>query len=117
MKRYLGKKKLLRIYLDSTDTYAGEPLWLKLLEAVREEGLAGATVLKGVAGIGIHTQLHRSGIWSLSEKLPVVLEIVEDEERALAFLEKYGELIGEGMVAMTDVEVLRYKNRSVDEYR
>jgi PII-like signaling protein len=110
MKRYLGKKKLMRIYLDNSDTYEGKPLWQQLLRRIKDEGMAGATVFKAAAGIGAHTELHTFEIWALAQKLPVVIEIIEDEERIRAFLDKYDGMIGEGLVTLCDVEVLRYKN-------
>jgi len=112
MKRYLGKKKLMRIYLDNSDTYEGKPLWQVLLRKVKEDGMAGATVFKAAAGIGVQTELHTFEIWSMAQKLPIVIEIIEEEERIREFLDKYDSMIGEGLVTLWDVEVLRYKNAS-----
>ena len=112
MKRYLGKKKLIRIYVDNTDSYEGEPLWQKLLQKAKESGLAGATVLKAVAGMGIHTQVHTSDIWTLAQKLPLIVEIIDDEDKIIKFIDECNDMIGEGMVTMSDVDVLRYKNIS-----
>ena len=113
MKRYLGRKKLLRIYVDSSDQHEGHPLWQRLLSSVKDEGMAGATVFKAVAGIGVHTEVHTFEIWSMTQKLPVIIEIIDDEERVLAFLDRYEDMIGEGMVTMCDIDVLRYKKNSV----
>jgi len=110
MKRYLGKKKLMRIYLDNSDTYEGKPLWQQLLHKVKAEGLAGATVFKAAAGIGVQTELHTFEIWSMSQTMPIVIEIIEDEEKIRTFLDRYDVMIGEGLVTLCDVEVLRYKN-------
>ena len=99
----------MRIYLDNSDTYEGKPLWQQLVDRVRKEGMAGATVFKAAAGIGARTELHTFEIWSLAQKLPVVIEIIEDEERLAAFLDKYDGMIGEGLVTLSDVEVLKYK--------
>ncbi|WP_457602368.1 DUF190 domain-containing protein [Nitratifractor sp.] len=112
MKRYLGRKKVMRIYLDNSDTHEGKPLWQTLMGRIQEEGLAGATLYKAAAGIGAHTELHTFEIWSLSQKLPIVLEIIDDEEKVLGFLKKYDGMIGEGLVTLADVEVLRYKSAS-----
>ncbi|WP_457605853.1 DUF190 domain-containing protein [Nitratifractor sp.] len=112
MKRYLGRKKAMRIYLDNSDMHEGKPLWQMLMQKIKAEGLAGATLLKAAAGIGAHTELHTFEIWSLSQKLPVILEIIDEEEKVLAFLDKYDGMIGEGLVTLSDVEVLRYKNVS-----
>jgi len=110
MKRYLGKKKVMRIYLDNSDTFEGKPLWQQLVMRIKEEGMAGATVFKAAAGIGAQTELHTFEIWSLSQKLPVVIEVIESEEAIVNFLDRYDSMIGEGLVTLTDVEVLRYKN-------
>ena len=112
LKRYLGKKKLLRIYVDNTDLYKGEPLWQKLIEKAKDSGLAGATVFKAVAGVGVHTQIHTSSIWSLAQKLPLIIEIIDDEDKIMQFLKNNDIMIGEGLVTLTDVEVLRYKKSS-----
>lgn len=112
MKRYLGKKKLIRIYLDNTDSYRGEPLWQILLQRAKENGLAGATVLKAVAGMGVHTEVYTSDIWTLAQKLPLIVEIIDDEDKIMKFIDECDEMIGEGMVTMSNVEVLRYKNVS-----
>jgi PII-like signaling protein len=110
MKRYLGKKKLMRIYLVNSDTHEGKPLWQSLLHKVKAEGLAGATVFKAAAGIGVQTELHTFEIWSMAQKLPIVIEIIESEKKIREFLDKYDTMIGEGLVTLCDVEVLRYKN-------
>ena len=100
----------MRIYLDNSDTHEGKPLWQSLMRKVQEEGLAGATLYKAAAGIGAQTELHTFEIWSLSQKMPVIMEIIDDEEKVLDFLKKYDGMIGEGMVTLSDVEVLRYKS-------
>jgi len=100
----------MRIYLDNSDTHEGKPLWQVLLQKVQKEGMAGATVFKAAAGIGAETELHTFEIWSMAQKLPVVIEIIEEEERIREFLDKYDSMIGEGLVTLWDVEVLRYKN-------
>jgi len=110
MKRYLGSKKVMRIYLDNSDTFEGKPLWQQLVSRIKEEGMAGATVFKAAAGIGAQTELHTFEIWSLSQKLPVVIEVIESEEAIRNFLDRYDSMIGEGLVTLTDVEVLRYKD-------
>ncbi len=110
MKRYLGSKKVMRIYLDNSDTYEGKPLWQQLFKKIQEEKMAGATLFKASAGIGVHTQIHTFEIWSLSQKLPIVIEVIESEEAICRFLDRYDSMIGEGLVTLSDVEVLRYKN-------
>jgi len=110
MKQYLGSKKVIRIYIDNSDTIEDEPLWQYLVLQAKANGLAGATVFKGAAGIGAHSQLHTFEIWALSQKLPIVIEIVDDEAKILDFLDNHGEAIQEGLVTMHDVQVLKYKS-------
>ena len=116
MKRHLGSKKVMRIYLDNSDTFEGKPLWQQLLMRIKEEGMAGATVFKAAAGIGAQTELHTFEIWSLSQKLPVVIEVIESEEAIQNFLDRYDSMIGEGLVTLANVEVLRYKNVSRERH-
>lgn len=111
MKRYLGRKKVLRIYIDNSDMFEGKALWQYLVHQAKAEGLAGATVFKGVAGIGAHSQLHTFEIWTLSQTLPVVIEIIEEEEKLMTFLERCDTAIEEGLITLHDAEVLRYKKR------
>jgi len=111
MKRYLGHKKVLRIYLDSTDMYEGKLLWQYLVEQAKTDGLSGATVFKAVAGIGAHSQLHTFDIWTLSQKLPIVIEIIDDNEKIIDFLNTHDASIAEGLVTIHDVEVLQYKHK------
>ncbi len=114
MKQYLGSKKVLRIYIDNSDTYESKPLWQYLVQQAQAEGLSGATVFKGSAGVGAHSELHTFEIWALSQTLPVIIEIIDDEEKITDFIDRYDNAIHEGLVTMHTVEVLRYKHSSED---
>ena len=111
MKRYLGKKKIARIYIDNQDKYNGKPLWEELLKKVKECGLAGATVFKGVAGIGVHSELRSFNIWAMSQELPVVIEIIDEEEKIINFMDDVDEMIEEGLATLNDIEVIKYKHK------
>ena len=115
MKRYLGKKKLLKIYIDTTDKYEGEPLWEELLKKVKENKLAGATVHKAVAGIGAFSEMHSFKIWALAQELPLVIEIIDDEEKIYAFLEAVDAMMQNALVTLTDTEVIRYKHENFNK--
>jgi PII-like signaling protein len=115
MKRYLGQKKVMRIYLDSVDTFEGKALWQHLVHKAKEDGLAGATVFKGVAGMGAHSELHTFEIWSLSQKLPLVIELIDDETKLRDFLSKCNGAISEGLVTLHNAEVIAYKHSKFDE--
>ncbi len=112
MKRYLGKKKILKIYIDTTDKYKGEPLWELLLKKVKEENLAGATVYKAVAGIGAFSEVHSFKVWALAQELPLVVEIIDDEAKIYSFLDVVDAMMQNALVTLTDTEVIRYKHEN-----
>ena len=111
MKGIVGKRKLLRIFIDLDDKYEGKPLWEYILRLVKEKGLAGATVFKAAAGIGAHSELRTFSVWRLSQNLPVVVEIIDREEKVREFLEVLDEVLEEGLVVLEDVEVVTYRHR------
>ena len=110
MKKYLGKKKVLRIYIDNLDKYNDKPLWEEILKEVKKEGLSGATVFKGVAGIGAFAEIRSFKVWALAQELPVVIEIIEDEDKLTNFIEHLDGMIDEGLMALSDIEVIKYKH-------
>ncbi len=115
MKRYLGQKKVMRIYIDNADMFEGKALWQYLVHKAKENGLSGATVFKGVAGMGAHSELHTFEIWSISQKLPLVIELIDEEEKLRDFLTKCNGAIEEGLVTLHDAEVIAYKHSKFDE--
>ncbi len=111
MKRYLGKKKIVRIYIDNQDKFDGKPLWEEILREVKEKDMAGATVFKGVAGIGAHTELRAFNVWSISQELPIIIEIIDNEEKIYSFIDKIDYMIKEGLTTISDTEVIKYKHK------
>jgi PII-like signaling protein len=101
---------LLRIFIGESDRDpAGDrPLFEAVVRRAREAHLAGATVLRGPMGYGRHSRVHAAGLLELSTDLPVVIEIVDGEEKIEAFLPVVDELIGEGLVTLEAVRVLKY---------
>ena len=110
MKRYLGQKKILRIYIDTLDKYNGEALWEEILKEVKREGLAGATVLKAVAGIGAFSEIHSFNVWSLAQELPLVIEIIDDKDKIENFIEHIDPMMDNGLITLVDTEVINYKH-------
>ena len=104
-----GEGKLLRLFIGESDTWHGKPLYQAIVERVREEGLAGATVLRGIEGFGADSRLHTARILRLSEDLPVVVEIVDSAEQIERILPVLDEMVGEGMVTVERVEVIAYR--------
>jgi PII-like signaling protein len=109
-----GEGKLVRIFIGESDTWHGRPLYEAIVHRVREAGLAGATVIRGIEGFGAHSRLHTSRILRLSEDLPVVIEIVDAPERIDEILPLLDEMIGEGMVTLERVDIVAYRASAPD---
>ena len=102
---------LLRIFIGEDDSCHGKPLYEVIVQKARELNLAGATVLKGVMGYGAHSRLHTSKVLRLSEDLPVVIELVDKEERIHAFLSFIDEHVEEGLVTLEKIKVIQYRTK------
>ena len=102
--------KLLRIFIGERDKHDGQPLHEWIVRTARQHGLAGATVLRGLAGFGAHSRLHTAKVLRLSADLPIVIEIVDAEERIEAFLPVIDDAIGEGLATVERVEVRFYRS-------
>jgi uncharacterized protein len=102
---------LLRIFIGEDDRTHGRPLYEAIVMAAREMHIAGATVLRGPMGFGRSSRLHTAKILRLSEDLPIVVEIVDAEERIQALLGVIEPMIGSGLVTLEKVQVLRYGDR------
>lgn len=98
---------LLRIFIGESDKCEGKPLYEVIVERARKNGLAGATVLRGFLGFGVNSRIHTSKVLRLSEDLPIVIEIVDAEEKVNAFLSEVDSLMGEGLVTLEKVRVVR----------
>ena len=104
-----GEKLLVRVFFGDSDKHHHAPLDRALLERLRKEGFAGATVLKGVAGFGAASVIHTVNIVDLGSDLPVVLEVVEDQEHVDVLLPILDEMLpGDALVTIEKVRVLRY---------
>jgi len=99
---------LLRIFIGEDDRHDGHPLYEAIVLKAREMHLAGATVLRGPMGYGHSSRLHTAKILRLSEDLPLVIEIVDEEERINAFLPILDEIMTSGLVTLEKVQVLHY---------
>lgn len=101
---------LLRIFIGESDKHQGKPLFEWLVELAREQGLAGATVLRGIMGYGGRSRIHTSKIMRLSEDLPIVVELVDTREKLEAFLESIDTVIREGLATLEKAEVIFYRS-------
>lgn len=100
---------LLRIFVGESDRYGHHPLYESIVLRAREQGLAGATVLRGLMVFGKHSVLHTAKILRLSEDLPMIVEIVDSGEKAENFLPLLDDIISDGLVTLERVKVIHYK--------
>ncbi|HEY9181150.1 MAG TPA: DUF190 domain-containing protein [Candidatus Baltobacteraceae bacterium] len=100
--------KLLRIFVDEDDGWSGKPLYEAIVEALREAGFAGATVLKGIEGFGRRRAVRSARAVDFSANLPVLIEVFEQEEKVLEFIPKLREMISDGLITLENVQVVRW---------
>ena len=106
---------LLRIFIGESDRWQHGPLYEAIVIKARELHLAGATVLRGAMGFGKSSRLHTAKILRLSMDLPLIIEIVDSEEKIQSFLPSLDEMIGAGLVTLESVKVINYGGRATDE--
>lgn len=106
---------LLRIFIGEGDKKDGRLLYEVIVESARKFGLAGATVTRGILGFGANSRIHTSKILRLSEDLPMVVEIVDEEEKIKAFLPELDNLVEEGLVTLEKAHVITYRHNPKKE--
>lgn len=99
---------LLRVFIGSSDQWHGTPLYEALVLKAREMKLAGATVLRGIMGFGKNSRIHTANILTLSTDLPLIIEIIDEENKIQSFLPVVDEMVKEGMVTLENVSVFKY---------
>jgi PII-like signaling protein len=102
--------QLLRVFIGESDTWTGQPLYRAIVLKAKDLGLAGATVLHGAMGYGANSRVHTSKLLELSTDLPVVVEVVDTADKVEALLPFLDEAVGEGMITIEAVKVLRYRH-------
>ncbi len=103
---------LLRIFVGETDTYKGTALYEAIVLKARELNLAGATVIRGTMGYGAHSRIHSAKLLRLSEDLPIVIEIVDRDEKIDALLPFLDETVQEGLITMEKVRIIKYRHKN-----
>ena len=107
-----GQSKLLRIFIGESDRWEHKPLYEAIVLKAREQHLAGATVLRGSMGFGKSSRLHTAKILRLSMDLPLVIEIVDSEEKINSFLPTLDTMISGGLVTLEKVKVIQYRGEA-----
>ena len=103
-----GKAKLMRIYVGENDKWHDKPLHRALIEAARANDIAGVTVYRGILGYGANRRLHASSGLSLSHDRPIMLSIVDTEEKLRGFIPILDDMIQQGLVVLSDVNIVKY---------
>ncbi len=107
--------KLLRIFIGEQDKWQGQPLYEAIVYLAKKTGMAGATAIKGFMGFGAKSHMHTAKILRLSEDLPIIIEIVDGEEKINAFLPKLDEMVKEGLITLEKANVIMYRADQVKE--
>jgi CBS-domain-containing membrane protein/PII-like signaling protein len=101
----------LAIYIGESDRWRGKPLYAAILETLKAEKIAGATVVRGVAGFGAHSHIHTAAILRLSEDLPLIVHAIDTPEKIEKAIELVSPMVREGLITVEDVRVVRYTHR------
>jgi PII-like signaling protein len=101
--------QLLRIFIGESDRWRGKPLYEAIILRAREEGMAGATMLRGLMGYGAASRIHAAKILRLSEDLPIVIEMVDSPAKITTFLGILEEIAPQGLVTVENVRVIQYR--------
>jgi hypothetical protein len=101
--------QLLRIFVGESDRWKGKPLFEAIVQEARRQGLAGATVFRGFEGFGARSRIHTSRILRLTEDLPILVEIVDAEDKIQAFLPVLDDMVKEGLVTIEKATVIFYR--------
>ena len=107
-----GRAKLMRIYVGEDDRWHGKPLYEAIVESLRSHDIAGATVYRGIHGYGAHRRFHRQKKLAMSRDLPIMLSVVDEEAKIRSYLPVLEEMVQEGLVVLSDVDVIKYTHRA-----
>ena len=108
MEKLEGKQKLIRIFIGESDRYQNMPLYKAIVNMCRKEGISGATVLRGIYGYGASSVIHSSRTLSLSSDLPIVVEIIDFEEKINHILPHIEAMVEHGLITIELADVIKY---------
>ena len=98
--------KMLLIFIDQTDTWQNVPLHTAIVRVLEQNGIAGATVLSGIMGYGIHRHIHRRGLLGVSDDKPLTIAVIDNEDKLRSVLPIIRPMVREGLIGLTDFEVI-----------
>jgi PII-like signaling protein len=106
--KHEGKAKLMRIYIGENDKWNGKPLYEAIVHGLRAHDIAGVTVYRGILGYGANRRIHKDTALSLSHDRPILLSIVDAEEKLRAFMPVLDRMVQQGLVVLSEVDVIKY---------
>jgi PII-like signaling protein len=109
MQTFIGEKTLMRIFIGESDRFGHQPMHEAIVELLRREGIAGATVLRGIAGYGARSVYHTDKILRLSSDLPLVIEVVDSQEKLDHLMPHLDKMMSGGMITLEKATVIRYQ--------
>ena len=107
-----GKARMMRIYIGESDRWKDKPLHTALVEAMRANDIAGVTVYRGILGYGSHRQIHKDKALHLSHDSSIMLAVIDTEEKLQSFLPLVDQMVEEGLVVLSDVDIIKYCYRA-----
>ena len=107
-----GRAKMLRIYFGENDKWKDKPLYRVIVEKCRELDIAGATVLRGISGYGASSLIHRSRVLSFSHDAPLMVGVIDSEEKIERLIPFLDQVVDQGLIAMSEVDVVKYVHQS-----
>jgi PII-like signaling protein len=109
-----GKAKMMRIYIDEADLWKDKPLYKAIVEAMRANDIAGVTVYRGILGYGAHRRIHKDKALQLSHNCSIMLSAVDTEEKLKSFLPLVDQMVEEGLVVLSNVDIIKYSYRALE---
>ena len=106
-----GTAKMMRIFIGESDRWHGKPLHDAIVESLRAHDIAGVTVYRGISGYGAHRRFHKERRMSLSSDQPIMLSVIDEETKIRAYLPLLEQMVQEGLVVLSDVDVIKYTHR------
>ena len=112
-----GKAKLMRIFIGENDKWRDKPLYQALIESMRANDIAGVTVYQGILGYGANRRIHRDSALHLSHDRPIMLSVVDTDEKLRAYFPVLDEMVQQGLVVLSDVDIIKYTHNVAEAER